>query len=151
MPVSVMPEVAARTVVPAAPYVTVWSIPTNVFAGDADVIGLCDTPLSEISLTHALLWTYTNVSGPVNLVSSMPPKVSSPFVDSSDCVGAKAMPISCAPIKPWLNALSVTVGMHSVTAGNSVPVDACDYLRIIQDKVVAYRMSDPPDRCWRQH
>lgn len=121
---SVMPEVAARTVVPAAPYVTVWSIPTNVFAGDADVIGLCDIPLSEIT-HYALSLTYTNVSGPVNLVSSMPPKVSSPFVESSDCVGANAMPISCASIKPWLNALSVTVGMHSVTAGNSVPVDVC--------------------------
>lgn len=122
---SVMPEVAARTVVPAAPYVTVWSMPTNVFAGDADVIGLCDGLWSEITDLQARVVTYTKFSGPVNLVSSMPPKVNSPFVDSSDCVGAKAIPISCAPIRPWLNALSVTVGIHSVIAGKSVPIDAC--------------------------
>ena len=40
VPVSVIPEVVGRTTVPAEPYVTVWSIPTNVLAGDVDVIGL---------------------------------------------------------------------------------------------------------------
>ena len=40
VPVSVMPAVCARIGVPAAPYVIVWSMPTNSFAGAVDVIGL---------------------------------------------------------------------------------------------------------------
>ena len=40
VPVSVMPAVCARMGVPAAPYVIVWLIPTNSFAGATEVIGL---------------------------------------------------------------------------------------------------------------
>ena len=41
VPVSVIPEVAGKTVVPSGePKVMVWSIPTNWFAGEVEVIGL---------------------------------------------------------------------------------------------------------------
>ena len=43
---SVMPAVVARMGVFAVPYVTVWLIPTNSFAGDVLVIGL-HTTLSD--------------------------------------------------------------------------------------------------------
>lgn len=43
VPVSVMPDVAGRTVVPAPPKVMLWSIPTNSLAGAVDVIGLSAT------------------------------------------------------------------------------------------------------------
>ena len=59
----------------------------------------------------------------MNLVGSTPPKVSSPFVLLRDAEGSKEMPTSCASIRPWLNALSVTVGMHWLTSGMSVPGD----------------------------
>ena len=40
VPVSVIPEVKGRIGVRAAPMVIVWSIPTNMLAGEEDVIGL---------------------------------------------------------------------------------------------------------------
>lgn len=41
VPVSVIPEVVAKTVGPSGePKVIDWSIPTNVFAGEVEVIGL---------------------------------------------------------------------------------------------------------------
>ena len=40
VPVSVIPALVDRMRVPAEPYVTVWSIPTNLSAGAVDVIGL---------------------------------------------------------------------------------------------------------------
>ena len=43
VPVSVTPEVEARTVGPSVdPKVMDWSIPTNSFAGEVEVIGLSD-------------------------------------------------------------------------------------------------------------
>ena len=48
------------------------------------------------------------VMEPVNLVESVPPKVSSPLVDSSDVVGSNETPITADEIRPCERALSVT-------------------------------------------
>ncbi len=37
--------------------------------------------------------THTKFKGPVNLLSSIPPKLNSPFVLSTDVVGSKEIPI----------------------------------------------------------
>ena len=46
----------------------------------------------------------------MNLVESVPPKVSSPLVDDSLCVGSNETATSCAVITPCVKRLSVTVG-----------------------------------------
>lgn len=45
---------------------------------------------------------------PVNLLESVPPKVSSPFVDSSDVVGSNETATTSDEMRPWESALSVT-------------------------------------------
>ena len=67
----------------------------------------------------------------MNLVESIPPKVSSPFVVSRLVVGANEIPTSCASMRPCTNALSVTVGTHADVSGKRVPVcqDECDQRR----------------------
>lgn len=54
--------------------------------------------------------TYTVCSDPVNLLGSAPPKLSSPLVIESEVVGSKETPTCLAPMRPAVNALSVTVG-----------------------------------------
>ena len=44
--------------------------------------------------------TYTKFKGPVNLLSSMPPKLNSPLVTSMPSVGSNEIPISCASMRP---------------------------------------------------
>src|SRR5882757_388515 len=65
--------------------------------------------------------TYTQVIAPVNLVESVPPNVNSPFLVDVVVVGAKDMPISSDVMVPWLNRLSVTVGMEDPLSGDKVP------------------------------
>ena len=65
--------------------------------------------------------TYTQVIAPVNLVESVPPNVNSPFLVDVVVVGAKDMPISSDVMVPWLNRLSVTVGMEEPLSGDKVP------------------------------
>lgn len=54
--------------------------------------------------------TYTKWISPVNLLESVPPKVSSPFVMESVVVGSKEIPICFESKRPRENALSKTVG-----------------------------------------
>jgi len=62
-----------------------------------------------------------NVIAPVNLLESVPPKVSSPFVTDADVVGSNETPISSDVIVPCENRLSVTVGIRELVFGLSVP------------------------------
>ena len=64
---------------------------------------------------------YTKVILPVNLDESVPPKVNSPLSFGVVVVGSKDMPISLDVMVPWLNRLSVTVGMEAVVSGDKVP------------------------------
>lgn len=95
--------------------------------------------------------SYTKLRGPVNLLESMPPKVSSPFVISRLVVGANEMPTSCASIRPCANALSVTVGTHADVLGKRVPIntDALSAtLTTVETKCAAYRTSSQQGQCW---
>lgn len=66
---------------------------------------------------------------PVILLESMPPKVSSPFVTgSADPVGWNDIPIMSASMKPWENALSMTVGIVAVAAGKRVSRQNIKYI-----------------------
>ena len=62
-----------------------------------------------------------NVIDPVNLVESVPPNVNSPFWLSSVVVGSKDTETMSDGIVPWLNRLSVTVGMGVFVSGDNVP------------------------------
>lgn len=57
---------------------------------------------------------------PVNLLLSVPPKVNSPLLEVAVVVGSKEIPISLAVMIPWLNKLSVTVGILELVAGLKV-------------------------------
>ena len=61
------------------------------------------------------------VIDPVYLVESVPPKVNSPFWLSSVVVGSKDTATRSDGIVPWLNRLSVTVGMGVFVSGDNVP------------------------------
>ena len=60
------------------------------------------------------------VIAPVNLELSVPPKVSSPLLATSEVVGSKETPISSAVITPWLKRLSVIVGIVERVSGDNV-------------------------------
>ena len=89
-PVSTIPAVEDNTVVPAEPYVILWSIPKNELAGEVVVIGAKVTSLVVLDVSIA-------------------PNESSPFVISIVSVGAKKTPTSFSGIVPCVNKLSVTV------------------------------------------
>lgn len=52
--------------------------------------------------------THTKLMEPVNLDESVPPKVSSPLVISSELVGSNETETRFCVITPWANRLSVT-------------------------------------------
>jgi hypothetical protein len=64
---------------------------------------------------------YMFVIDPVNLVESVPPNVNSPFWFDDVVVGSKDTETRSDGIVPWLNRLSVTVGIGVFVSGNSVP------------------------------
>lgn len=93
VPVSVMPAVWARIGVPAAPYVMVWSMPTNSFAGAVEVMGLeCRVQGSEQRGLQNGTQAYTKWTSPVSLLGSTPPNVSSPLVAVSSLLGSNEIP-----------------------------------------------------------
>ena len=57
----------------------------------------------------------------MNLVESVPPNVNSPFFSLPVVVGSKDTATSSDGIVPWLNRLSVTVGMAVFVSGDKVP------------------------------
>jgi hypothetical protein len=63
-----------------------------------------------------------NVIFPVNLVWSVSPNVSSPFLIDDVVVGSKDTETRSDAIAPWLKRLSVTVGMLLFSAGERVPI-----------------------------
>ena len=50
---------------------------------------------------------------PVNLLESVPPKVSSPLVTVSSVVGSKETPTTALEMRPCFNKLSVTATEHN--------------------------------------
>ena len=87
-----------------------------------------DYPVNSRGRTvRVAVGAHTKFKGPVNLLVSTPPKVSSPFWLFTLVVGSKEIPISCASMRPWANALSVTVGMHCETSGIKVPGEEIRY------------------------
>ena len=64
---------------------------------------------------------YIHVIDPVNLMGSVPPNVSSPFFSLPVVVGSKGTATSSTGIVPWLNRLSVTVGIGVFVSGDNVP------------------------------
>ena len=62
-----------------------------------------------------------NVIDPVNFELSVPPNVNSPLFATSCVVGSNEIPISFADMVPWLNRLSVTVGIVERVSGDKVP------------------------------
>lgn len=60
------------------------------------------------------LGPYTVVSGPMNLLVSTPPIVSSPFKELNDVVGSKAMPTILLGMSPPAKAVSMIVGVPEV-------------------------------------
>jgi hypothetical protein len=64
-----------------------------------------------------------NVISPVNLLRSVPPNVSSPFLTGEVVVvGSKDTETILDAMVPWLKRLSVTVGIVLFSAGDSVPI-----------------------------
>ena len=99
--------------------------------------GLVDTPVA-VSRGSRRRWTvqfgvrmeilelvttraYMYVIDPVNLVESMPPNVNSPFLFDDEVVGSNDTETRSDEIVPWLNRLSVTVGIGLFESGDSVP------------------------------
>ena len=97
----------------------------------------------------ALNDTYTKFRGPVNLLVSMPPKVSSPFVLFSVVVGSNEIPNMCAGMSPAVKALSVTVGTQAVNIGMSVPTQPRVSL-VLACSCITYRMSDRQVRSYER-
>ena len=64
---------------------------------------------------------YMYVIDPVNLAESVPPNVNSPFWIGGEVVGSNDTETRSDEIVPWLNRLSVTVGMGLFVSGDSVP------------------------------
>lgn len=118
VPVSTIPAVDVKIEVPAVPYVIVWSIPQNSFAGDVFVSGLRICEKMRRLRTNSD--TYAKVIAPVNLEESVPPNVSSPLVSAADVVGAKETLTSWAGMVPWLNNWSTTVGISVLVPGDRV-------------------------------
>jgi hypothetical protein len=98
--------------------------------------GLVDTPVeagrvsrrrravqSHVSMELEPVTTraYMFVIDPVNLVESVPPNVNSPFGLDDVVVGSKDTETRSDGMVPWLNRLSVTVGMGVFVSGDRVP------------------------------
>lgn len=69
-----------------------------------------------------ILHTYAYVIDPVNLVGSVSPNVSSPFVTGLAIVGSKDTETRLDGIAPLLKRLSVTVGTLAFVAGCRAPM-----------------------------
>jgi hypothetical protein len=65
---------------------------------------------------------YTVVIDPVNLEESVLPNVNSPFSSDDEVVGSKDTATRSDGIVPWLERLSVTVGISLFVSGDKVPI-----------------------------
>ena len=68
------------------------------------------------------LHTYAYAIDPVNLVESVSPNVSSPFLTNLAVVGSKDTETRLGGIAPLLKRLSVTVGTLAFVAGCRAPM-----------------------------
>lgn len=84
--------------------------------------------------------THVYVIEPVYLLESVPPKVSSPFVEEVEVVGSKEMPTSYALMRPWEYALSVTVGMQADSSSVNVPDQSISEAMAFKTTVDTHRM-----------
>ena len=85
VPVSTMPAVAGNMTV--VPYLTDRLMPQNCEDGSVDVTGLEQSHVRRRN--NLTTTTHVNVIGAMNLLVSVPPKVSSPLVFSRLLVGSK--------------------------------------------------------------
>ena len=104
VPVSTMPAVAVNMTV--VPYLTDRLMPQNCEDGSVDVTGLEQSHVRRRNNLTAT--THVNVIGAMNLLGSVPPKVSSPFNEVTSVAGSKEMDTRSAGMSPWLKALSTT-------------------------------------------
>ena len=77
-----------------------------------------DTGFSKM----AAVGTHMKVIFPVNLVESVSPNISSPFLSKVPFVGSKDTETRLDGIAPWLKRLSVTVGIRSPLEGDREPI-----------------------------